>query len=105
MKKEAPGAQVTINPSKPRRGFFEVRVGAAVVLSLPDMPRPFNKLRAEDIPACAARVTAALKKGPAAPAAAAVAAPAAAAAAAAAPASAVADTAAAAPPPAKKQRK
>ena len=89
MKKEAPGAQVTINPSKPRRGFFEVRVGAAVVLSLPDMPRPFNKLRAEDIPACAARVTAALKKGPAA----------------AAPASAVADTAAAAPPPAKKQRK
>ena len=37
---------MTINPEKPRKGCFEVRVGGKAVLSLLDMPRPFPKLKA-----------------------------------------------------------
>tara|TARA_B110001452_G_C15074362_1_gene374991 strand:- start:317 stop:478 length:162 start_codon:yes stop_codon:yes gene_type:complete len=40
---------VTINPEKPRKGCFEVKVGSSVVLGLYDMPRPFPKLKALDI--------------------------------------------------------
>ena len=39
---------VTINPEKPRKGCFEVRVNGDAVLSLMDMPRPFTKLKALD---------------------------------------------------------
>ena len=37
---------VTINPEKPRKGCFEVRVGDKAVVSLLDLPRPFLKLKA-----------------------------------------------------------
>jgi hypothetical protein len=53
---------VLINPEKPRKGCFEVRVGDEVVLSLLDMPRPFPKLKALDMDAVAADVIAALPK-------------------------------------------
>ena len=36
----------TINPEKPRKGCFEVRVGDKAVVSLLDLPRPFLKLKA-----------------------------------------------------------
>ena len=36
----------TINPEKPRKGCFEVRVGDKAVISLLDLPRPFLKLKA-----------------------------------------------------------
>ena len=35
-----------INPEKPRKGCFEVRVGDKAVISLLDLPRPFLKLKA-----------------------------------------------------------
>ena len=35
-----------INPEKPRKGCFEVRVGDKAVVSLLDLPRPFLKLKA-----------------------------------------------------------
>ena len=41
-----PSASITVNPEKPRKGCFEVRVGDKAVLSLLDMPRPFTKLKA-----------------------------------------------------------
>ena len=37
---------MSINPEKPRKGCFEVRVGGEPILSLLDMPRPFPKLKA-----------------------------------------------------------
>lgn len=40
---------MTVNPEKPRKGCFEVKVGSSVVLGLYDMPRPFAKLKALDI--------------------------------------------------------
>lgn len=57
-----PGADVSINPDKPRKGCFEVRgPGGKVFVSLLDMPRPFNKLKALDVEALAAEVAAALQ--------------------------------------------
>ena len=46
---KVPGASVSVNPEKPRKGCFEVRVGGKPVLSLLDMPRPFGKLKALDM--------------------------------------------------------
>ena len=47
---------VSINPEKPRKGCFEVRVGDKAVLSLTDMARPFKALKALDIDEVAADV-------------------------------------------------
>jgi len=49
---------VEINPEKPRKGAFEIRVEGKdePVLSLLDMPRPFTKLKALDMDEVAADV-------------------------------------------------
>ncbi len=39
---------------KPRKGYFEVRVGPETIVSLASMPRPFVKLRGLDMAATAA---------------------------------------------------
>ena len=52
--------QVEINPDKPRKGCFEVRVGDTKVISLTDMPRPFKKLKDLDMEEVAQQVVAAL---------------------------------------------
>lgn len=49
MKAALPGISVTVNAEKPRRGYFEVRVGGQVVLSLPSLQRPFKALREKDM--------------------------------------------------------
>jgi len=47
IKEAKPSYEVLINPEKPRRGYFEVRLGdGTVVLSLPAMKRPFPALKA-----------------------------------------------------------
>jgi hypothetical protein len=51
VKASVPGAKVSINAEKPRKGCFEVRVNGAVVISLTDMARPFTKLKALDMDA------------------------------------------------------
>ena len=56
MKKAVPSAKVTINPEKPRKGCFEVKVGGETIISLLDMPRPFAKLKALDMDEVAADV-------------------------------------------------
>ncbi|KAF5830216.1 hypothetical protein DUNSADRAFT_14878 [Dunaliella salina] len=50
------GIQSTINPEKPRKGWFEVRGGDKVHVSLQDMPRPFTKLKELDIDKLAADI-------------------------------------------------
>ena len=62
MKGLKPGASVAINPEKPRKGTFEVRVAGKdePVLSLVGMPRPFPKLKALDMEEVAAQVAAAM---------------------------------------------
>ena len=55
-----PGAKITINEEKPRKGCFEVTVNGDVTLSLLDMPRPFPKLKALDMDEVAADVVKAL---------------------------------------------
>ena len=47
---------MSINPEKPRKGCFEIRVGSKTVLSLLDMPRPFTKLKALDMDEVGAKV-------------------------------------------------
>ncbi|EKX37054.1 hypothetical protein GUITHDRAFT_116780 [Guillardia theta CCMP2712] len=52
---------VEINPEKPRKGCFEVRLGNGdKIVSLLDMPRPFTKLKALDIDEVAEKVKAAV---------------------------------------------
>jgi len=41
LKEANPALEVSINPEKPRKGCFEVRVGEEPILSLLAMPRPF----------------------------------------------------------------
>ena len=60
MKAGYPGAKVTVNEEKPRKGAFEVTVNGDVTLSLLDMPRPFGPLKALDMDDLAKKVTAAL---------------------------------------------
>jgi len=50
------GISVSINPEKPRKGCFEIRVKDQKVISLLDMPRPFTKLKALDMEDTAAKV-------------------------------------------------
>ena len=55
------GLKIAVNPVKPRKGYFEVRLGSgAIVASYPAMPRPFKKLREADLDAVAKDVLAAL---------------------------------------------
>ena len=56
MIKEACGATVEMNPTKPRKGTFEVRAGGKVVASFVAMPRPFKALREADLDKIAADV-------------------------------------------------
>jgi len=57
VKAAVPGAKISINAEKPRKGCFEIRVDGAVVLSLTDMPRPFTKLKALDMDAVRCAIT------------------------------------------------
>lgn len=52
-------AKFSVNGEKPRKGYFEVRVGGKPVVSLASMPRPFKKLRELDMDELAAKVAAA----------------------------------------------
>ena len=52
---------VTINPEKPRRGVFEVRVGDVVVASTGPEPRPFPELKKLDVAEVAESTTATAK--------------------------------------------
>eukprot|EP00315_Gephyrocapsa_oceanica_P041416 CAMPEP_0185474512 /NCGR_PEP_ID=MMETSP1366-20130426/2060_1 /TAXON_ID=38817 /ORGANISM="Gephyrocapsa oceanica, Strain RCC1303" /LENGTH=117 /DNA_ID=CAMNT_0028081403 /DNA_START=83 /DNA_END=436 /DNA_ORIENTATION=+ len=61
VKAAVPGACVTINAEKPRKGCFEVKANGTTVVSLTDMPRPFTKLKALDMDEVAADVVKALK--------------------------------------------
>ena len=40
-----PSAVILVNADKPRRGYFEVKIGSQVVFSLPTLQRPFKALR------------------------------------------------------------
>ncbi|KAF2542515.1 hypothetical protein F2Q68_00029121 [Brassica cretica] len=45
-----PGVTVTLNPEKPRRGCFEIRVeGGETFISLLEMKRPFAPMKALDM--------------------------------------------------------
>ncbi|UPR02981.1 hypothetical protein HOP50_11g63080 [Chloropicon primus] len=53
-KKKAPAkksqeAKAKANPTKPRRGTFEVRCGGKAIASFEAMPRPFKALREADL--------------------------------------------------------
>ena len=58
---DAATTTVTINPEKPRKGCFEVKVGDEIILSLLDMPRPFLKLKALEMEDVAKQCLKALK--------------------------------------------
>eukprot|EP00611_Tribonema_gayanum_P019688 TRINITY_DN3450_c0_g1_i5.p2 TRINITY_DN3450_c0_g1~~TRINITY_DN3450_c0_g1_i5.p2 ORF type:complete len:218 (-),score=84.78 TRINITY_DN3450_c0_g1_i5:178-759(-) len=60
VKEARPDMKVAINPEKPRKGYFEIRVGTATVLSLPSMNRPFPPLKALDMDDVSKKVVAAL---------------------------------------------
>ena len=45
------GVQVLINPERPRKGVFEVRVGDSIIVSTGPEARPFPLLKALDIEA------------------------------------------------------
>ncbi|KAG5190096.1 hypothetical protein JKP88DRAFT_352824 [Tribonema minus] len=66
VKEARPDMKVAINPEKPRKGYFEIRVGATTVLSLPSMNRPFPPLKALDMDDVSKKVVAALPAGGAA---------------------------------------
>ena len=54
-----PGVKVKVNPERPRKGTFEVRLDdGTVVKSLVAMPRPFKKLRALDLEQLAQNIAA-----------------------------------------------
>ncbi|CAN4077773.1 unnamed protein product [Withania somnifera] len=44
-----PGLKVRVNPEKPRRGCFEIRVDGEKFVSLLDMKRPFGPMKALDM--------------------------------------------------------
>ena len=46
-----------MNPSKPRKGVFEVRVGESVIISTGPEPRPFPNLKALNVDAVAQSAT------------------------------------------------
>ena len=61
MKAAAPSVKVAINPEKPRKGCFEVRIdGQEPLLSLLDMKRPFPALKALDMDEVGKTIVAAL---------------------------------------------
>ncbi|KAL5699209.1 hypothetical protein ACHQM5_030144 [Ranunculus cassubicifolius] len=50
LEKAFPNIKLLLNPDKPRRGCFEVRVeGGEVYISLLDMKRPFQKMKELDM--------------------------------------------------------
>lgn len=50
LENDIPGINVLVNPEKPRRGCFEVREeGGEIFISLLDMKRPFEPMRALDM--------------------------------------------------------
>jgi hypothetical protein len=51
VKDRLPNTTVLVNATKPRTGYFEVRVGSNTILSLPSMKRPFPALKALDLEA------------------------------------------------------
>ncbi|WZN65130.1 hypothetical protein HKI87_11g66870 [Chloropicon roscoffensis] len=49
LKEEIPGVSVVTNPTKARKGTFEVRCGGKAIASFVSMPRPFKALREADL--------------------------------------------------------
>merc|ERR1711904_730232 len=62
IKEEIPGISIEVNPSKPRKGTFEVRCGGKAIASFVAMPRPFTALRNADLETIATDVAAAYGK-------------------------------------------
>ena len=55
-----PAAVVEINAEKPRKGTFEIRVGAEKIVSCVGMDRSFKAMKALDMKETATKVTDAL---------------------------------------------
>jgi len=51
-----PAAKVEINAEKPRKGTFEIRVGAKTIVSCVGMDRPFKAMKALDMEETANKV-------------------------------------------------
>lgn len=64
LENDISGINVLVNPEKPRRGCFEVREeGGEIFISLLDMKRPFQPMRALDMDQVISDIIEKLKKG------------------------------------------
>jgi hypothetical protein len=60
LKEKRPNTTISVNPEKPRKGWFRVSVNGKDVVCLKDMPRPFKLLRELSLDSVVADVLAAL---------------------------------------------
>ena len=60
LKELKPAVMVEINAEKPRKGTFEIRVGAKKIVSCVGMERPFTAMKALDMEETAKKVASAL---------------------------------------------